>query len=104
MFVHEIADRLDAGPTGFRGLEETPGFLRKKIGIAVPAALQKHERIGWQILNRVLLRARKDGIEPARVAEDAIRRKGKVAPPESRGAYTSCRSRPDSFRAARSAT
>lgn len=35
MPVHEITDRLDPGPTGFRGLEETPGFLRKKIGIAV---------------------------------------------------------------------
>jgi len=79
MSVHEIADRLDAGPTGFRSLEKTPRFLRKKIGIAIPAPLQEHERIGWQILNRVLLRVGKDGIGPALIAEDAICRQAEVA-------------------------
>jgi hypothetical protein len=101
MFVHEIADRLDAGPTGFRGLEKSPGFLREKIGIAIPAPLQEHECLERQILNRVLLRVRKDGIGLAGIAEDAVCRQGRSRPPEPACAYTSCRSHPGSFRAAR---
>lgn len=79
MSVHEIADRLHAGPTGVRGLEQAPRLLRQKVGIAIPASLQKHEGLERQILNRVLPRAGHGGIRLARVAEDAIRRQAEVA-------------------------
>jgi hypothetical protein len=60
-----IADRLDARPTGGRLGEELPGDVGQAVGLALAAAQEIDDRLGRQVLDRVLGRRRGDDIRQA---------------------------------------
>ena len=72
--MDEIADRLHTLLSEGRGSELAPGLVGQQIGIAVPAPLQVHERVGGKILHHVLNDlARGDGIGRFIVPNDCLR-------------------------------
>ena len=45
VIVHEVADRLHPGPSGFDPAEQVPGDLSEAVRFAVAAAEQKAEQV-----------------------------------------------------------
>ena len=60
--VDVVADRLDPRPARRRIAEQRPGGVREPVGVAVAAAQQEDEHVVGQVLDRVLLGVRHDGI------------------------------------------
>ena len=54
VIVHEIADRLDSGPTRCGIAEFRPSDVTKPIGVAIAASEQKPEHVIRQVLDIVL--------------------------------------------------
>src|SRR5271166_2696504 len=72
--MDEIADRLDARPSRRRAFEEFPGHRGQAVGLAVTAAQEKDQRLGRQVLDRVLSGRRDNYIRQAGIMNDAISR------------------------------
>jgi hypothetical protein len=70
--MNEIADCLDAWPTGGRFPEEGPGFLGKPIGFAVTAPEQKHQCFRRQILHGVLCSGKVDPVRQTAVVDERV--------------------------------
>ena len=72
--VDEIADRLDASPTGRRLFEQGPGDIGQPVGLAIPAAQKIDEGFRRQIFNLMLDRTRGQDVGKAGILDDAISR------------------------------
>src|SRR5690348_11004020 len=71
MVVHEITDRLDPAPTHRRLTKQAPGDLGKFLSVAVSTPQQKNERLFGQMLDRMLLRGRRNNIRLAGILDDS---------------------------------
>jgi hypothetical protein len=71
--VDEIADRLDARPPRWRLFEKIPGYVGQAIRLAVATAEEKYQRLGGQILYRVLGSRRGDHVRQAGVTDHSVR-------------------------------
>ena len=71
-FVHVVADRLHARPARRRVAEQRPGGLGEPVGLAIAAAEQIDDHLVRQLLDRHLLRLRRDRVGQAGVADQEI--------------------------------
>ena len=72
MLMDEIADSLDAPPSGGRFAEEVPSHLGQQIGFAISASQEEHQGLLGQVLRRVLLGRGGDHIWRTRIVHDRI--------------------------------
>jgi hypothetical protein len=70
VIVDEIADGLDASPSGRRIAEEIPRHLGQPIGLAISAAQQEYQGFLGQVLHRDLLGRGSDHIRLACIVDN----------------------------------
>jgi len=77
--MDEITDRLYARPPRRSLFEEVPGHVGQAVRFAVAAAEQKRQRLGRQILHRVLRGRGRQDVRLAGIAHDTIGRQAHPA-------------------------
>src|SRR5271166_4527215 len=74
VIVDKIANRLNARPSGRLLLKELPRDIGQLVGFAIATAKKIHDRLCWQVLDRVLGRRGHGDVRQACVANDTISR------------------------------
>ncbi len=72
--VDKIADRLHPPPAARGIAKQRPGGFREQVGLAIPAAEQKQQRLGRQIGDRGLAGRGDEGIALTAVVHDRLGR------------------------------
>ena len=72
VIVHEIADRLNARPTGRRPAEIRPGEIHQALGLAITAGQKIHQRIVRQFADLMLAGGRIDLIGQTQIRHHRV--------------------------------